>query len=311
MSLDLAFDDAQQAIVDAMTQFCRDRCPDSVIKNATGKFPESLWRELADLGVLALVTPEGEGGAMEMVAALEGLGAAVFPGPLVATFLATQVLGEGDRRAVARGEAVVSVGVPPLMPWAPGAHLFLAIEAGQVWKGAPRGGIEPVDTLGGEPWGRVDLEPVENLGPAERGLLIYDTALAAYLAAAGRRLVEDTAEHARTRKQFGKAIGEFQAVAHPLADGFTRLAAAGTLARCAAYRVDAGDARARVTAAAARLSATRAAVEAAHTCHQLFGAIGITLEGPVFHVSRRIRQLASQPPGDREPRDAVLSGFGL
>ena len=60
MSLDLAFDDAQQAIVDAMTQFCRDRCPDSVIKNATGKFPESLWRELADLGVLALVTPEGE-----------------------------------------------------------------------------------------------------------------------------------------------------------------------------------------------------------------------------------------------------------
>ncbi len=29
MSLDLAFDDAQQAIVDGIAQFCRDRCPDS------------------------------------------------------------------------------------------------------------------------------------------------------------------------------------------------------------------------------------------------------------------------------------------
>ena len=62
----------------------------------------------------------------------------------------------------------------------------------------------------------------------------------------------------------------------------------------------AGRARARASAAAARLSAGRAAIAAAHTCHQLFGAIGITLEGPVFHVSRRIRQLVSQQPDIRQ-----------
>jgi len=46
-------------------------------------------------------------------------------------------------------------------------------------------------------------------------------------------------------------------------------------------------------------------------CHQAFGAIGITLEGPVFHISRRIRQLASLPPGAAPARAAVLSHFGL
>ena len=51
---------------------------------------EALWRELAALGVLALATPEGDGGALELVAALEALGDGVFPGPLPATFFATR-----------------------------------------------------------------------------------------------------------------------------------------------------------------------------------------------------------------------------
>ena len=71
------------------------------------------------------------------------------------------------------------------------------------------------------------------------------------------------------------------------------------------------DAEARAYASAARISACRAGVEATHTCHQLFGAVGITLEGPVFHVSRRIRQLASQPPGDAPAREALLARYGL
>ena len=67
----------------------------------------------------------------------------------------------------------------------------------------------------------------------------------------------------------------------------------------------------RELAAGARLSAARSAVAAAHVCHQLFGAQGITLEGPVFHVSRRIRQLASQAPGDASARGVLLARLGL
>jgi alkylation response protein AidB-like acyl-CoA dehydrogenase len=316
--LDLGFDDAQQAIADAVGHFCAERCPDERVKALENRFATDLWRELAELGVLALVTPEGDGGAVELVAALEALGRAVFPGPLPATFFATQVLGPAERRALATGEAVVSVGAPPLMPWAPVATLFVELEGERAFRARPRGALEPLETLGGEPWARVALERVEELGSVARGHQLYEIAIAAYLAAAASRLVEDTAEHARTRKQFGRAIGEFQAVAHPLADCAMHLGAAQTLARAAAFHFDReddsedrGEGEARVTAAAARISASRAALEAAYTCHQLFGAIGITLEGPVYHVSRRIRQLSAQAPDAAGARQALLERFGL
>ncbi len=90
-----------------------------------------------------------------------------------------------------------------------------------------------------------------------------------------------------------------------------RLDSAATLARIAAHAFDTGAPDLRARAAAARLSATRAALDAAHTAHQLFGAQGITVEGPVFQVSRRIRQLASQPPPADAARDALLAHWGL
>jgi alkylation response protein AidB-like acyl-CoA dehydrogenase len=318
LSLDLAFDDGQQAIADALDQFCADRCGEAIVKATAGAFPAELWQEIADLGVLALASPEGDGGAVEAVAACEALGRAVFPGPLAASFFATQVLAPPDRTAVATGAAVVSVGTPPLMPWAPAARLFIELDGERAWRCAAAGEVAPVATLGGEPWGRVTLARESELGSVQRGLALYDLTLAAILAAAGQRLVAVTAEHARTRKQFGRAIGEFQAVAHPLADCAMHLDAAAGLARSAACRFDAAAsdaadsdaaAAARPFAAAARMSACRAAVAAAHGCHQLFGALGITTEGPVFHVSRRIRQLASQPPCEEPAREAVLGLF--
>ena len=105
-------------------------------------------------------------------------------------------------------------------------------------------------------------------------------------------------------------------MAHPLADGWVQLAGAATLARAAAFRFDRAGGKppgpdAIAAAGAARISAARAAAGAAHVCHQVFGAIGITLEGPVFHVSRRIRQLASDPDRDEPARAAVLATYGL
>ena len=56
-SLDLALDDAQQAIADAVAKFCAERCPETVVRESAGTFPRALWSELAELGVLALATP--------------------------------------------------------------------------------------------------------------------------------------------------------------------------------------------------------------------------------------------------------------
>jgi alkylation response protein AidB-like acyl-CoA dehydrogenase len=310
VSLDFALDDAQQAIADSVARFCEEH----------GAGAEA-WSGLAELGVLALATPEGDGGAIELVAAVEALGAANFPGPVVATAFATQVLPREERLRVAAGELVAAVGVPPLLPFAPRAGIFLELAGDRVFRARPRGAVLPVATLGGEPWGRVELEREADLGSAARGLALADLVLAAYLAAAGGRLLAAAAEHARTRRQFGQPIGEFQAVAHPLADRAIELAAAATLARIAACRFDAaasdrrgfdaGATSVRADAAAARLSASHAALETAYTAHQVLGGTGVTVDGPVFGVSRRIRELASHPPGDRAAREAVLVALAL
>jgi len=310
--LDLGFDEAQQAIADALTQFCVERCPDERVKGLEYRFSAELWRELAELGVLALMTPEGEGGAVELVAACEALGRRAFPGPLPAVFFATQVLPEAERRRVIRGEAVAAVGADGLFPWAPCAQLFIELEGRRAWLCESSGEVAALETLGGEPWGRIRVARRAGLEGVERAVLVHEVARAAYLAGAGLRLVDDTAEHARTRKQFGRALGEFQSVAHPLAGVYIDLCGAEALARAAAWQLDErGEPEARAAVAAAGAAARRAAVCAAHTAHQLFGAVGITDEGPVFHVSRRIRQLASQLPGPPAVEDALLPGLGL
>lgn len=309
--LDLDFDDGQRAIADAVSQFCTDRCGDDVLRECAGTFPAELWRELAALGVFAVATPGGGGGALEVLAALESLGRAAFPGPLAATCFALEVLPAAERDAVAKGDAVVSLGAPPLWPFGDAARIFLEVDGEAVHRVGIRGELEPVETLGGEPWGRGEHEREERLEATPRAFALLDTARAGYQAAAGRRLVDDAAEHARTRRQFGRAIGEFQAVAHPLADCAIALEGAAGLARVAAFRIDAGEPEARATAAAARLSADRAALRAVTVAHQVFGAVGATLAGPAFHVSRRVRQLASLPPGPEPARARVLASLDL
>ncbi len=308
LPFDLAFDPGQQAIADAVARFCADRFDDDAVKQSTGAVPRDAWQELAGLGVLGVLTPEGEGGLLEAVAAMEALGRAVFPGPLAATFLATRVLADPERSRVAGGSVLVSVGSAGLWPFAEQAGVVLEIDDESVRRVHFASAPTPVDTLGGETWGRAPVVRDADLPDAAAGLVVYRTLLAAQLAAMGRRLVDDASAHAAVRKQFGRPIGDFQAVAHPLADCAMRLDAAATLARAAACYRDAGaDAPSRRYAAAAHVSACQAGLDAAHVCHQVFGAVGITLEGPVFHVSRRIRQLASTAPGPDASRRVLTS----
>ena len=207
--LDLGFDDAQQAVADAVAGFCRDRCTETVVRAAADEFPFALWRDLAALGVFAIATPEGDGGAVEIVAVMESLGRAVHPGPLAETTFAMQLLPAAERARVAAGEAIVSVGTPPLLPWAPIAQVFVEVDGDAAWLAEARGAIEAVAVLGGEPWGRATLVRRAALGATARAHALGNLALAAYLGAAGRRLVDAAAEHARARRQFGRAIAGF------------------------------------------------------------------------------------------------------
>lgn len=316
--MDLDFNEDQCAIADAVASFCVDNTDLHKLKQMQPTFSVKPWQALAKLGVFAPASSQGEGGALEICAIAETLGRFVFPGPVTATYLAAQLLKDAELVSLIEGQSLVSLGnigsnkQAMLMPFAKQAKFFLLTDGKNIYRAETVGEITAVNTLGGEPWGRVTIKVGAKFTNSERALCINAISTAAWLSGAGLQLVKESSDYANTRKQFGLSLGEFQGVAHPLADCQISLTAAQQLARAAACYFDAGNLpQAQQYAAGARLSANRAALKAAHTCHQVYAGIGITLEGPAFHITRRIRQLVSQAPGDHAARQSLLKHIGL
>ncbi len=87
-------------------------------------------------------------------------------------------------------------------------------------------------------------------------------------------------KYARARKQFGKAISEFQAIQFKLADMATEVEAARALTYRAAWLADRGDVRHTKESAMAKLFAGEVAVRVAGEGVQVFGGYGFTKDYP-------------------------------
>jgi alkylation response protein AidB-like acyl-CoA dehydrogenase len=109
----------------------------------------------------------------------------------------------------------------------------------------------------------------------------------------GARALELGVEHARTREQFGRPVGVFQAVSHALASTFVELETARSVALWAAWCVAEGDPQAPVAAAAAKAKATEAAVAACERSIQVHGGIGFTWEHVLHRLYKRAQWLES------------------
>ncbi len=112
--------------------------------------------------------------------------------------------------------------------------------------------------------------------------------IAAQAVGIGRAALEAAVKYARIRKQFGKAISEFQSVQWMLADTATQLDAARLLVWRAAALKGAGKPFTR-EAAMAKLFATEAAGEACRKAVQVFGGYGYTRDYPVEKYFRDVR----------------------
>jgi alkylation response protein AidB-like acyl-CoA dehydrogenase len=311
----LDFNENQDAIRAAVDRFCLQNNVADIARQTDAGFPRELWRDLAGVGVFYPAAPGYDaGGALELCAIAETLGDHVFPGPVAATCIAIQVLDEENATGLVDGTTLVSLSSADstLLPYGTEADLYLIADMDGINLALPPKGVEPVATLGGETWGRALLKVDKVLPDAGRGLLIGNIVTAAYLVGAAWRLLRDASDYAATRKQFGKTLGEFQAVTHPLADCAIGLTGTQTLARAAACNFDNGDIdEAERLAAGALVAARRASLKTAFACHQVFAGIGVTLEGPAFHISRRIRQLASSPPTGAGELERLLADAGL
>jgi acyl-CoA dehydrogenase len=97
-----------------------------------------------------------------------------------------------------------------------------------------------------------------------------------------------TLEYASTRKQFGREISKFQAIQHQLAV----LAEETIAARMAAQAAFVGAplAISPLRAGVAKIRAGRAAQNAAAIAHAVHGAIGVSQEYPLHHLTRALHK---------------------
>jgi alkylation response protein AidB-like acyl-CoA dehydrogenase len=107
------------------------------------------------------------------------------------------------------------------------------------------------------------------------------------------RCLELAASYANEREQFGRPIGAYQAVSHQVANAYTAIELARSLAYWAAWAVDMGDPQAPLAAPAAKAAAAAAAVQAAESAIQVHGGLGMTWEHPLHRLYKRARALAA------------------
>jgi hypothetical protein len=100
-----------------------------------------------------------------------------------------------------------------------------------------------------------------------------------------QRLLDQAIEYARSRKQFGQAIGKFQAVSHRIADMKVRLEAARLLVYQAADRLESARS-ASLEASIAKLFTSESLVQSSLDAIRTFGAYGILTETQVERALR-------------------------
>lgn len=286
-----------------------------------------LWGQLAEVGATSLLVPDKHGGLdaepIDLVVACERLGHHAAPGPLVESLAAIPVLLSGIGGDVAErhlpelcsGELLGTLAAPPHVPYALDADvagLVLRVDGEQVRQAE----------VSGEPLESVDIArrlfTVGEGGPllatdsavVSRAFDVAGLACAAQLLGAGQWLLDTATAHAKQRKQYGREIGQFQAIKHLLADVATELELARPLVHGAAVALadpSAGEPARDVSAA--KVATADAAYLAARTCLQVHGAIGYTDEHDLGLWLTKVRALVAAWGTSAHHRQRVASSL--
>lgn len=123
------------------------------------------------------------------------------------------------------------------------------------------------------------------------------------------RALEIAVEHARTRVQFGRPVGSFQAVSQLLADCYAELELARSLAYRAACVLRDDPAAASDAVACAALSSSRAAVNVCEAAIQVCGGMGVTWEFPLHRWFRRALWLEAALANRQDPLTTIAGAL--
>ena len=312
--------DLGRLLSDTVTRLFNDLVTKELIESAEkGVWPDKLWRALEEGGLTLPLVSESSGGAGGVWAdahtVVRAAGKHAAPLPLAETIVAGWLLGQAgldvplgpltiapghrdDRLRVERaGSGWRLHGTAARVPWGAAAGHVVVVAEGEgatmvalVARGAAAVtadrnlALEPRDTLA------FDGAPAEAAAPARLAadaVALYGAMVrSAQMAGALESLLEQSVRYATERKQFGRPIGNFQAIQHNLALLAGHVAAAGIAAEQAFVAADRGEPRLPV--AAAKVRAGEAAGLGAGIAHQVHGAIGFTYEHSLHFATRRL-----------------------
>ena len=319
-----ALNDVRLMLIESATRLFADHVDDKLLAAAKRDgWSASLWQELERAELPLVSIPEDAGGAggtlSDAAAVLRLAGRYTAPVPLAETGTLAAWMLAASGITIPRGALAVGPvrdadrvtarhaggrwelsGTLARVPWARIANrLVLLADAPDgtivACVDPARCRITPGSNLAGEPrddvvLDRVAAEAVAPAGPGvDREALTLRGALARALMMAGalERALELSVQYAQQRAQFGRKIGQFQAIQQELArfGGETAVAVAAALS-AAGVLERGGDALLAV--ASAKIRTADAAREGALIAHQVHGAIGVTNEYALHHATLRL-----------------------
>jgi acyl-CoA dehydrogenase len=309
-------------LASTVTRLFTDLATKELIESAEkGAWPEKLWRALEEGGLTLPLVPEAAGGAggtwLDAHVVVRASGRHAAPVPLAETIIAGWLLSRaglevplgpltlapvhaGERLALARdGGRVTVTGTATRVPW--GRHAGHVVTLGEV-DGRPgvalveagaasvvasdtNLALEPRDTLAFAGTPAVAAAAVTDV-PADALRLYGAMARAAQMAGALDWCLAQSVVYATERRQFGRPIGNFQAIQHNLAVLAGHVAASGIAAEVAFRAADRGEPRFEIAVAKVRVG--EAAGIGAGIAHQTHGAIGFTYEHSLHFATRRL-----------------------
>ena len=307
-----AFDDQQLMFRDAARALLADACSPAAVRGAwegaDGCVPW-LWSQLAEQGFTGMLVAGQHGGLdlrlVDAVLVLEELGRAAAPGPFLETaIVAAPLLPDSWAERVAGGDAVLSTALGQDGVLAPHAGVAdaLLLAHGDELHLVPR---EQVERLAAESVDRTRRPARVSWTPSRETLLLSDAltiaaardrgvlATSAMLVGLAARMIEMATEYAKVRRQFGAAIGSFQAVQHQLVDALLKVEFARPLVYRAAWELSEQTPDASRAASMAKVMASQAALHAARTALQVHGAIGYTTECDLHFWMKRAWALSA------------------
>jgi alkylation response protein AidB-like acyl-CoA dehydrogenase len=134
--------------------------------------------------------------------------------------------------------------------------------------------------------------PAEEIGGItnlQRAFDIATAALAAELVGGMQRTLDITVEYAKTRKQFGKPIGTFQAVQHQCADMYLETESSRSAVYYAGWALEENSPDAATAVSIAKMYASDAARTVGNRAIQIHGGMGFTWENDLHLYYRRAK----------------------